>query len=322
MLFSIECQCEGAPINPGQPGCVPMAGRDKFPIFFEYTDSNGDLNGIPAGTVLDEAFLIGKLNETNQSKRWYVFPEMFNITAPPSEKETEDIEGTPIPTGEEIKQTVTYEHIRKDANPALKAAYDSISCEDLGMISGTYQGQISGMSDGLGNLVGVHLKSGTLSAQYAPPVKGVVQKMMVSYLVDDLENDANRDFVASSSISYPVKNWFTNQPLEIQPLEVVGGSLIASASFSLNSLYGLANKKSPITGIITADISPDLGVTTGVAYNFTNAANEAGTLVESGSTSGLYVFTYTAPITLGDVVYIDIFKEGYHMKTLKLTPAV
>jgi hypothetical protein len=320
MLFSIECQCEGAPINPGQPGCVPIVGRDKFPIFFEYTNSDGDLNGVPAGTVLNEAFLIAKLNETDQTKRWYVFPEMFNIASPSSENETEDIDGVPVPTGEEIKQTATFEHVGKDANPALKASYDSIKCEDLGVIFGTYQGQLNGMSDGAGNLVGIHIKSGTLSAQYMAPAKGTVQKMMVSYLVDDLENDANRDFIASSSIEYPVKNWFTNQPLEIIPLEV--SSAVAAATFSLNSLYGLANKKSPITGIVTTDISPDLGVTTGEAYNFTQASNEPGTLTESGTTPGLYTFTYTAPVTVADVVHIDIFKSGYHMKTLVLTAAV
>ena len=320
MLFSIECQCEGSPLNPGQPGCVPIVGRDKFPIFFEYTNSDGELNGVPAGTVLNEAFLIAKLNQTDKTKRWYVFPEMFNIASPPSENETEDIDGVPVPTGEEIKQASTFEHIGKDANPALKAAYDSIKCEDLGVIFGTYSGQLNGMSDGLGNLVGVHIKSGTLSAQYAAPVKGSVQKMMVSYIVDDLENDANRDFIASNSIAYPVKNWFTNQPLEIIPLEI--SSTITAATFSLNSLYGLANKKSPITGIVTADISPDLGVTTGEAYNVTAAANEAGTLAESGTIPGQYVFTYTAPITASDVVEIDVFKEGYHMATLTLTAAV
>jgi hypothetical protein len=176
------------------------------------------------------------------------------------------------------------------------------------------------MSDGAGNLVGIHIKSGTLSAQYMAPAKGTVQKMMVSYLVDDLENDANRDFIASSSIEYPVKNWFTNQPLEIIPLEV--SSSVAAATFSLNSLYGLANKKSPITGIVTTDISPDLGVTTGEAYNFTQSSNEPGTLTESGTTPGLYTFTYTAPVTVDDVVHIDIFKSGYHMKKLVLTKAV
>lgn len=320
MLFSIECQCEGSPLSPGQPGCVPIVGRDKFPIFFEYTDSAGALNGIPKGTVLSEAFLIAKLNNTDLTQKWYVFPEMFNIAAPPAENETEDVEGTPVPTGEEIKQTVSYEHVKKDANPALKAAYDSIKCEDLGKLTGTYSGQISGMSDGLGNLVGVHLKSGTLSAQYAPPVKGTLQKMMVSYIVDDLENDANRDYISSKKIQFPVKNWFTKQPLEIIPLEI--SSAVAAATFSLNGLYGLADLKSPIVDIVTADISPDLGVTTGEAFNVTTSANVAGTLAESATIPGQYVFTYGSAIASSDIVQVKVFKSGYHMATLVLTAAI
>ena len=320
MLFSIECQCAGTPLNPGQPGCIPLVGRDKFPIFFPYTDDTGALNGIPAGTVLDEAFLIAKLNETDASKRWYVFPEMFNIDTPPAENETEDIDGVGVPTGEEIKQTASFMHVGEEANPALKAAYDSLKCQDLGVIFGTFKGQLNGMNDGAGNLVGIHVKQGTLSAQYAPPVKGAVQKMMVSYLVDDLENDANRDFINSDAIAYPVKNWFTNQPLEIIALEI--SSAVAAATFTLDSMYGGVGRKKPIEGIVTADISPDLGGTTGEAYNVTQAANESGTLVESGTVPGQYVFTYTAPITLGDVIDIDVFKAGYHMRTLRLTAAV
>lgn len=318
MLFSIECQCEGSPLSPGQPGCVPIVGRDKFPIFFEYTDSTGALNGVPAGTVLDETFLVDKLNETDQTKRWYVFPEMFNIASPPSENETEDIDGVPVPTGEEIRQVSTFEHVKKDANPAIKAAYDSLKCEDLGVIFGTYSGQLNGMNDGNGNLVGIHIKSGTLSAQYSAPVKGAVQKMMVSYIVDDLENDANRDFISSANIAYPIKNWFTNQPLEVIPFEV-SNAAATTIVFRLNSLYGQVDFKSPVEGILTADISPDLGVTTGEVYNETTALNVAATLVESSTDPGLYTLTLGVAQTAADIIAIDIFKSGYNMSTFRVT---
>lgn len=316
MLYSIECQCNGSPLNPGQPGCIPLVGRDKFPIFFEYTNSDGDLNGVQAGTVLDEQFLIDQLNETDKTKRWYVFPEMFNIETPPAENETEDIDGVPVPTGEEIKQQAKYEHIGEEANPALKAAYDSLKCLDLGVIFGTYKGQLNGMNDGNGNLVGIHIKQGTLSAQYAPPVKGTVQKMMVSYLVDDLENDANRDFIASDDIAYPVKNWFTNQPLEIISPKASQSGTTAEINFELHSLYGGVNKKKPIESIVTNDVSPDLGVTQGEIYNETQDANAAGVLVEN--TPGNYTFTFTLAQTLNDYVILRIFKQGYHMRDVRI----
>ena len=35
MEFQIACECAGSPLNPGQPGCMPLVGRDKFPIFMD-----------------------------------------------------------------------------------------------------------------------------------------------------------------------------------------------------------------------------------------------------------------------------------------------
>jgi hypothetical protein len=274
---------------------------------------------VAAGTVLDEQELIDRLNETDKTKRWYVFPEMFTVETPPAENETEEIDGVPVPTGEEIKQQAKFEHIGEEANPALKAAYDSLKCLDLGVIFGTYKGQLNGMNDGQGNLVGIHIKKGTLSAQYAPPVKGTVQKMMVSYLVDDLENDANRDHIASGDIAYPVKNWFTNQPLEVISKSSSHSGTTAEINFKLHSLYGGVNEKKPIENIVTNDISPDLGVTQGEVYNETQDANAAGALAENAP--GDYTFTFTLAQTSSDVIVVRLFKQGYHMREFKITLA-
>ena len=48
------------------------------------------------------------------------------------------------------------------------------------------------MNDGNGNLIPMKLQGETLSAQYGAAVKGSLQKMKVSMLLDELENKANR----------------------------------------------------------------------------------------------------------------------------------
>jgi len=293
-----------------------MVGRDKFAIFFDYTDSDGAFNGITAGTVLTQAVLEANLNQTDVTKRWFIAPEMFNIAAPPAEAETVDRDGIPVPTGEETKQPITFEHSKEEANPALKAFYDSIKCRDLGVIFITKSGQLNGMNDGSGNLIGIHVQLGTLSAQYAQPVKGQLQTMMVSYLVDELENDANRDFIGSESISYATKNWFASQPLEVIPLHVSNSGTI---TFTLDGLYGGVDRKKPIEGIVSADISPDNGVTTAEVYNQTSAANVGFTIVESGTIPGQYVGTLAVIATPGDIIAIDLSKDGYNMRTLLVT---
>jgi hypothetical protein len=295
---------------------MPMVGRDKFAVFFDYTDSNGDYNGIPAGTVLTQAWLEAKLNNVDPTVRWYIAPEMFNIAAPAPEAETVDRDGIPVPTGEETKQPITYEHSKEEANPALKAFYDSIKCRDLGVIFITKSGQLNGMNDGTGDLIGIHIQLGTLSAQYAAPVKGQLQTMMVSYLVDELENDANRDFIGSESISYATKNWFASQPLEVIPLHVSNSGTI---TFTLDGLYGGVDRKKPIEGFVSADFSIDDGVTTSEAYNQTTASTVTFTVAESGTIPGQYVGTLGTIASPGDIIQIGIFKSGYNMRDLLVT---
>jgi hypothetical protein len=314
MIFEIECQCAGEPLSPGQSGCMPMAGRDKLPIFMHYKDSTGALNGVPAGTVINQAYVTAKLNSTDLTQRWYVFPEMFNLAEPVATMETEDIDGIAFPTGEEIKQPITWEHVKEDANPALKAAYDSLKCNEIGVIFITYKGQLNGMNDGSGNLVSIKLQNETLSAQYAAPVKGSVQKMMCSMLIDELENEANRDYIASNSISYSTKNWFSIQPLQVIPIEISNADQ-DTIVFTLDGLYGGVDRKKPIEGIVSADISPDNGVTPATVTNFTQSTTVGATIVESSSIPGQYTMTLASPQAYLDFIHIDLFKSGYKMRT-------
>lgn len=315
-LFSIECECAGVPLSPGQPGCVPVIGRAKFPIFVQYRNASGDINVIPAGTVLNETYVTGKLTETDVTERWFIFPEMFNVAFPPPEDEVESIDNIDFKTGDEIKTAYTYEHVGKQANPALKAAYDSFDCTEMGVFYVTNKGQIEGMNDGNNNLAPIKQQAGTLSAQYSAPSVGVVQKIMVKGFVNDTEYDGNLDFIDSSAIAYPAKEWFGLQPLQVVPV-VVSNSGQDTIVVQFNSLYGGVDLKSPITGIATTDLSDGIGGTSAV-YNKTTAASVAATIAEDAGTPGLYTITLGVAQTAADVIRVDLSKTGYVMRTFEV----
>lgn len=316
-LFEKECQCAGKPLNPGQKGCLPMEGRYKFIIYFDKTDSTGAFNSVTAGTVMNQAYVTAKLNHVDLTKRWYIAPEIFSLEAPAAEKETEDRDGLPIPTGEEIKQPVKYNHSKEEANPALIAFYDSMACRDLAFFAVTNKGQLVGMNDGLGNLIGIAIQQGTLSAQWGQPVKGSLQKIMVSFLVDELENDANRDFIDSSDIAYDAKRWVNLQPIQILMfLQSQSGQ--DTFVYKIQKMYGSVGFKSHYTGLLTVDISPDNGVTTGTVYNETTAANVVVTLTED-TIAETYELTLAAPASPDDVIAINVFKSGVSMNEVDTT---
>lgn len=315
MLYEIECQCAGGALNPGQTGCMPQVRRDKFPIFMHYTDSTGALNGIPNGTVINKAYVEAKLNHVDPTVRWTVFPQFENLVSPAPTAETEDIGGKPIPTGEELKAPITWEHFGAEANPALKACYDSIKCEELGVIFVTFTGQLNAMNDGLGNLVSIKLQKETLTAQYTPPVKGVVQKIMCSMMIDELENDANRDYIDTSKIAYPAKNWFA-----LQPIEVVGFNVSNTGTttilIKLHSLFGGVGFKKPIEGVVSSWFSVDGGVTPAKVFNETTAL--AVTVASVETAPGEYTLTIAAQ-AVGNVIRMELFQAGYNMQPLKTT---
>lgn len=316
-LFEKECQCAGTPINPGMSGCLPMVSRTKFYIYVPYYDSTGAINSIPAGTVLNQTYVTGKLNETDLTKRWYIPAEIFALEAPPAEMETEDRDGIPIPTGEQLRQPTTYTHSKEEANPALIAFYDSIACNELGVFAVTRTGQVAGMNDGDGNLIPIKLQLGTLNAQYGEPTKGVLQKIMVSFLVDELENDANRDFIDSSLIAYDAKRWVNLQPIQIvMYLQSQSGQ--DTFVFKIQKIFGSAHFKSHYTGLVTNDFSPDNGSTDGAVYNTTTSANVTVTVTED-TVAETYEMTLAAPADPDDVLAINIFKTGVSMQEVEVT---
>ena len=316
-LFEKECQCAGRPINPGMSGCLPMVSRTKFYIFVPLFDSTGAQNKVLAGTVLNQAYVIAKLNNTDDTLRWLITPEIFGLEAPAAEMETEDRDGIPVPTGEQIKQATTYHHSKEEANPALIAFYDSIACRDYGVYAITRTGQLAGMNDGEGNLLPIAIQQGTINAQYGEPTKGVLQKVMVSFLVDELENDANRDFIASDDIAYDAKRWFNLQPIQIfMFLQSQSGQ--DTFVFKIQKMYGSVGWKSHYTGLVTLDLSPDNGVTDGEIYNSTAAANVAATITED-TVNETYEMTIASPAQPDDELAINVFKAGVNMSEYVVT---
>lgn len=311
------CDCVSTLYNTGQLSCIPERKRDAYKIYVHYADSTGAINTIPKGTVIDETYVLGKLNNADPTKRWYITPKIENQSAPVPEMETESIGNQTFMTGEEIKQAETFEHVRKTANPALLAFYNSAGCAELGEFSITRNGQVAGMNDGEGNLAPRKLQDNSLVATYSKPVQGQSQKVMVSRTDDELENDAFLDFIDADQIAYSALLWYAKQPIEITAYIV--SATTTAMSFQLQSM-GSVWLKAPITGIVTADLVSTDDAATGELYNVTTDANEAGTLTYNAETL-TYTFTYGTAVDSDEIINLAITKEGYNFKTIAVTTA-
>lgn len=311
------CACASVAYNPGMLSCVPVATRDAFKIYVSYYDSTGAINKVPAGTVINQAYITAKLNHTDPTVRWYITPKIENNTPAPAEMETESIGNQTFSTGEDIKQAETFEHVRKDANPALVAFYDSIACVTMGEFSISRSGQLKGMNDGEGNLIPKKLQDGSLNASYVPALPGQTQRIMVTRTDDELENDSFVDFIDVDQIAYSALKWRLLQPVELTPYIL---SATATAIVFKLQTTGSVGYKAPATGFVTADVvSSDTG-STGKVYNVTEDADVTGTLTYD-ATLQQYTFTYGTAVTVADEVVLAITKTKYHMQNVPITTA-
>ena len=319
MSFLIDgCVCTGELVATGQLNCMPEPKRDAYKIFLPYYDSTGAINTVAKGTVINEAYILGKFTDADTTKRWYMTPKIENFQAPVPTVETESVGNQTFNTGEEIKVAQTFEHVRKVGNAAMLAFYNQAGCNELGMFSVSRTGQLKGMNDGEGNLIPIKLQDDSLSAQYSEPVAGQSQKVMVSYTVDELENDAFKDFIDADSIAYSALKWFTKQPKEL--IAYIVAATTTNIVLELSAMIGSVGKKSVQLGFVTADLVSSDDATTGELYNITDGANAAGTLTYD-AINEQYTFTYTVPVASADEINLAITKTGYHFKTIKLTTA-
>ena len=307
------CLCGSVATNTGQPNCVPIGERTVGFIFFDKFDSDGNLNKIAAADVLDAAYFTAKINETDKSKRWYPTPKISNIEDVRAEPVTFDVDGISIIV-DQGPRTFLGNFYDKVASPQWVAVLNSRQCIDTAYFEVTASGQLRGIIDGAGDMVGIAIETGTLNAIYVKKTKTTPQGAVLTFAVNELVRDEDLVFIASGDIGVDVKSL---RGL----LDVVGSNATATtttdAELDLEFCYGSLRDLSKFKGGVLADFSADGGTTPNTIYNVTAAANVVLSAVVE-SPDGHYTLTYPAQ-TLNDVLRVQIVKDGYEMEPITFT---
>ena len=73
------CTCPATMGNTGKPNCEPIQGVAKKLIFVNLFDSTGARNSILKDDVIHDAYISDKLNETDESKRWFISDKINTV---------------------------------------------------------------------------------------------------------------------------------------------------------------------------------------------------------------------------------------------------
>lgn len=309
------CVCGGVPLNTGTSGCIEQIKTWEYLMRVDQQDSTGAYNYIPLGTDLTEVYVKAKLNNTDPTVKWTIFPRIWQVEDVRGDSLKETIDNVEF-VEDQGPRTFSAFMIGKQASPQMLAAWESFACRSNAVYGLTSAGQIEGNNPDLaGDLYPIKVQDETWDAIYIKPSKAPSkQKIAIKFTIDETEEDATLDFISSASITYPTANWYGDAPIDVVGYEVAGGASTTQVIIKMKERFGSV-KKNDISGLVTADFSPDNGVTPGNIYNTTSSANVALSGVTVATVAGELQYTLTFPAqTALDVVSIDIFKEGLDMR--------
>ena len=316
-----SCNCKSGASNTGVPFCVDIYNRTKQIIFQSIFDSTGVRNSIKdsdfVGGVLPKAYIDSMINHVDPSKRWFVLPEVKNVTWTQADPNTEDIDGIPFVVSEG-NITGSADLVGQNASDKYYGILESFKCGKYGMIPVTVAGELVGV-EGTDELFPQPLEQGTFWLSKAIKTKSTVNKITMNFMYQEDFPIGDINYIQSDSIESGSLDSLNG--LQDIVLEERVGSTTSSLLIKAELCYGGFNNKLPVEGLVSDDFSTDDGVTIGEVYNESTPASVTIASVTESSVDGEEGY-YEVVIPIqgsGEVIKVDIFKTGYDAQSITIT---
>lgn len=296
----MACACDVGLGNTGLPGCIPISSVTKRLIMVNYYDNDGNINAVDCNDTLDEAYFTAKVNEADTSKRWYPLPELKNVEDLKADSIFESFnDGSNLFIQE---GTRTFNGVMPKQSPAFLGQLKTARCVKLGVYAIDKDGNLIGNGKSDGFLYPILVDNNTWNPVLMKATDTTIQKVMLSFEFSRLERDEDIRMITSDEfVDYDV--------LDLQGLKDVDFIGISadtgadSVSFTAQTIYGSQCSKVKVQGLDLADFSATL-----------NGSPETLTSVTE-ATPGVYTLGLTTDIVGGEVIVIDIVKDGFEVKS-------
>jgi hypothetical protein len=289
------CFCGSGMGSLGLPNCVGTEGVHRRDIFVPLYDSTGARNSIAAGDLVagkvTEAYIIGKLDETDASKRWQITPYTYKNGAP---ARTDDTSETAADGSIRIlsRGVRTYSNELWDVPPTWAGQFNSGNCQEFGVYRIDETGKLGGeLSDDKTELYPRAIEINSAIANENEAVDGSSgQKIVLTYQLS--KNAVEKNFFTISATDISANLLTVRAQVE--------GSLVfvSSSEPTLNTelvidaksyLYGSFNTFTDVTGL-DADSNESPAVTAENYWTVTKAGASLtiANVTESATVDGRY----------------------------------
>ena len=205
------CSCETGQQNLGVLGCYDAFESVKKHIRVNTFDSEGNRNSILLSDLVDgkltDAYILGKLTETDASKRWYITPRTYENVEPSRTDSTyEDFSSGArqlIDTGVKAFQGI----IPKTAG-VIAQKMNSGACASIGNFEIDVNGSLKGeMSVDGSELYPIAVAQGSFEAIEIDPVEGSsVQRIQITFQYAKTVNEGQLRIISSEDIDVSLLN--------------------------------------------------------------------------------------------------------------------
>ena len=288
------CSCETVMGNTGLPSCYKALTLASG-IFMTPTYANdGTKNVITTSVAVDDAFITAKINNADQSKRWFPLQKLNAVTSERAEPtfDTRSDGGQAF-----VKQGIrnfTFEIWEGGAR--FKKMLDKGRCREFSFFI-INEGRIIGLdlTDEQLELAPIRITKDSLVVNYLFASDTTVEKVGVTFQFDQRENDGNLSYVEVEDDAD-----LTGYRGLLDIYSLVPLNTLTTVTVELFNKYGAANNKNVLSGLVAGDFA---------LYNVTDSL--AVTVVSSvESPDGTYLITFAAQ-TANDVLRITPTKAGY-----------
>ena len=288
------CSCETVMGNTGLPSCYKALTLASG-IFMTPTYANdGTKNVITTSVAVDDAFITAKINNVDQSKRWFPLQKLNAVTS----ERAEPTFATRSDGGQAfVKQGIrTFNFEIWEGGARLKKMLDKGRCREFSFFI-INDGRIIGLdlTDEQLELSPIRIAKDSLVVNYLFANDTTVEIVGVTFQFDQRENDGNLSYVEVADDAD-----LTGYRGLLDIHSTIPLNTLTTVTLNLFNKYGAANNKNVLSGLVAGDFA---------LYNVTDSL--AVTVVSSvESPDGTYLITFAAQ-TANDVLRITPTKAGY-----------
>ena len=290
------CVCESTLPNGSQPNCATIIGLQKKFIFVPLFDSTGARNSIDLSATLNAAYFTAKINHVDYSKRWYVLPEMKNVTSEigdPTFEEFDDKTKRFVRAGVRTALGSVINGI-----PSLEGAINSFRCHRVGVFIIDINGSIIGtISEDETLLDPKEIESQSINAKLVLASGDVSQKVDIAFQFSLNDADSSIRVLKQTDLTGVTPLTFTGLLTVKSTYSAIGLSSFKAKLFVEN---GSALTKFPVKGLLAGDFA---------LYNVTDSLAVV-IISATENPDGTYTITYAAQGAT-EVLRLTPTKTGY-----------